>query len=419
VDAAALQGLPGEIVGTLGPHTEADPHAILVQLLVAFGNMAGRGPHFRVEADRHGTNLFVVLVGETAKGRKGTSWGHVQRLFESVDSNWASHRIQSGLSSGEGLIWAVRDARYETRRGKPTEAGGELVDSGVDDKRLLILEAEFVSPLCVMRREGNTLSALLRQAWDSGELRTLTKNAQAVASGAHISLVGHITRDELLRHLNETETANGFANRHLWVCVRRCRVLPEGGSIASVDLTGLEFKLAEAVRFAREAGELTRDSEARELWRAVYPALSEGRAGLYGAITSRAEAQTMRLALNYALLDRSDRIRRVHLEAALAVWAYCDDSCRYVFGNALGDPVADQVLSALADSPVGLTRTQIRDLFGRHERSADVTRALHALSRRGLARCCMEESGGRPVERWFNAAGATKATYATEGRTHA
>src|SRR5262249_48768290 len=71
----AFHGLAGQLVRILDPHTEADRAAILVQFLVAFGNAVGRGPHFITEADRHGTNLFAVFVGETAKGRKGTSWG--------------------------------------------------------------------------------------------------------------------------------------------------------------------------------------------------------------------------------------------------------------------------------------------------------------------------------------------------------
>ena len=69
------------------------------------------------EADRHGTNLNTVVVGETAKGRKGTSWGNIKRLFDGVDPKWVKDRIQSGLSSGEGLIWAVRDAIEKIKRG--------------------------------------------------------------------------------------------------------------------------------------------------------------------------------------------------------------------------------------------------------------------------------------------------------------
>ena len=58
-----------------------------------------------------------------------------------------------------------------------------------------------------MRRDGNTLSVVIREAWDTGGLHTLTKNDPITATDAHISIIGHITIEELLRHLDETEQA--------------------------------------------------------------------------------------------------------------------------------------------------------------------------------------------------------------------
>ncbi len=102
-DEAAYYGLAGDIVRRIEPHTEADPVALLVQTLVAFGNVIGRHAHAIADGSRHYTNLNTVLVGETAKGRKGTAWQHVRRLFAAADKGW-SERIVNGLSSGEGLI---------------------------------------------------------------------------------------------------------------------------------------------------------------------------------------------------------------------------------------------------------------------------------------------------------------------------
>jgi hypothetical protein len=109
LDPAAFYGLPGDVANAIAPHTEADPVAILVQYMAAAGNAIGRGPHYRVEGDRHGPNIFGVLVGETAKGRKGTSWGRVRQVMEIADPSWAAGCIHSGLSSGEGVISTVRD----------------------------------------------------------------------------------------------------------------------------------------------------------------------------------------------------------------------------------------------------------------------------------------------------------------------
>src|SRR5262249_31882965 len=79
-----------------------------------FGNVIGRKAHFRVEADDHFTNEFIVLLGRTSKGRKGTSLGQIRKLFEDADPEWLKDCVQSGLASGEGLKWAVRDAIFKS-----------------------------------------------------------------------------------------------------------------------------------------------------------------------------------------------------------------------------------------------------------------------------------------------------------------
>jgi hypothetical protein len=112
----ALHGLAGEIVKAIEPHSEADPVALLVQVLTGVGNSLGRTTHFVAEGAAHHLNEYAALVGVTAKGRKGSSWGRVKPVLETADGNWASQRIQSGLSSGEGLIWAVRDPSWVGRR---------------------------------------------------------------------------------------------------------------------------------------------------------------------------------------------------------------------------------------------------------------------------------------------------------------
>ncbi len=405
LDEAAFQGLAGEFVRAVGPHTEADPVALLTQLLCGVGNLVGRGPHFAVEADRHYTNEFVVLVGESSKARKGTAAGHVRRLLRFLDPEWADFRQQSGLSSGEGLIWAVRDpimARSAIRE-KGRVKGYEDVeeDPGISDKRLLILEPEFASTLRVIGREGSTLSPVVRQAWDTGNLRVLTKKSQAIATGALISIVSHVTRDELRRYLDRTEAGNGFANRFMWFCVRRSKVLPRGGRLRDSALEPFLERLRRAVEAARARGEVKCDDGAWALWEEVYEALSEGKPGLLGAVTSRAEPHVMRLALIYALLDEAQAIGRHHLEAALALWRFSEASARYIFGDAIGDPAADELLAALRARPTGLTRTEINTVvFGRNRAGADIARAIDALCAHGLIGCRREETAGRPAERW-------------------
>ena len=202
MDPAAFRGLAGEIVQAIEPHSEADPAALLVQLLVTFANCRGRVPYFQVESTRHYANLFAVLVGATAKARKGTSWGRIAALFLKIDLTWDSLRHPGSLSSGEGLIYQVRDetTKEETDR-KTGDTQTVVVDPGVKDKRLLVQEEEFAAAMRVMRREGNTLSATIRSAWDHGNLRPMTKHSPMSATNAHISIVGHCTMEELKRHL--------------------------------------------------------------------------------------------------------------------------------------------------------------------------------------------------------------------------
>jgi len=389
IPPAVLHGITGDFIRAVEPHTEAHPMAIVVQFLAAFGNVIGSGPHFRVEADRHSLKICPILVGRTAKGRKGTSWGYVHRLFEQVDPQWALDRIQGGLSSGEGLIFAVRD---------PSPS-----DPGASDKRLFVLESEFASALKVMSREGNTLSAEIRQAWDSGNLRLLTKNSPLASTGSHISIVGHITKDELLRYLDRTEMANGLANRFLWIAVERSKFLPEGGRLNEKVLAEFATRLSTVVSFASSVGEVRRDEDASALWREVYPQLADGKPGLFGAVISRAEAQVMRLSALYALLDRSQTIQRSHVEAALGLWSYAEQSCRQIFGEAVGDPVADAILSRLRGTPEGLTRTDIRNMFSNNRQKSEIDRALRVLEESSLARSVQVDTGGRPAEWWFGA----------------
>jgi hypothetical protein len=158
--------------------------------------------------------------------------------------------------------------------------------------------------------------------------------------------------------------------------------------------------LRKTVTFARGAGEMHRDEAARDMWKRVYPKLSEGFPGLLGSLTSRAESQVLRLSMIYALLDGSAVISPQHLQAALAVWDYCLASARYIFGDALGLPEADEILRALRANPEGLSRTELSALFGRHKSAAQIENALRTLAEMGLAEPLQIETEGRSAEVW-------------------
>jgi hypothetical protein len=382
--AAALHGIAGAVVRTITPHTEADPAAILLQFLASFGNLVGPAPHCMVESTRHGLNLFVVLVGESSKGRKGTSWRQICRLFSEVDELWVNRRVTSARLSSSGLIHALRDEQPPT------------------DRRLLLLSEEFASVLHVLGREKSHLSPLLRCAWDNGHLRTMDRHQPLQATGTHISLVGHITRHELAQHLHRSDAHNGFVNRCLWTVVGRSKCLPEGSSPKPDELSALARQLRRIVDWVSntENEPFCRDQAARDLWNRGYETLSEPRPGFYGAATSRAEAQVLRLSAIYAALDCSPVIKPPHHQAALAVWDYCSASAALIFHASTGDSVLDRIRRALDESPEGLTRKEIRALFHGHVSSERIDMALEQLTSQGLATNQSTAGRGRPATLW-------------------
>lgn len=383
---AAYHGLAGEIVNTIAPHTEADPVAILTQLLVSFGAATGRGAWFQVEATRHHPNEFLILIGDSARARKGSSWDHVHRLITGADPT-ISARILTGLSSGEGLIHAVRDPSGQ--------------DPGASDRRLLVIEPEFVSVLKNVTREISTLSPTLRSAWDGRPLAILTRTAPARATDAHITVIGHITATELRHHINPVELANGLLNRFLLVGCRRVRLLPEGGNPDPLKNTGLDRRLQVTLNTARHAGQIRLSPTARQAWADTYQQLADPQPGIAGAISARAEAHTIRLALLYALLDNTGEIQPVHLSAALAVWNYAQQSASWALEASTGDPLAHQIHAALTHQlPDGLTRTQIRDLLHRNPTTTQLDQALTQLANDGKITSSRVLTAGRPAQLW-------------------
>ena len=163
------------------------------------------------------------------------------------------------------------------------------------------------------------------------------------------------------------------------VAVNRSKTLPFGGRLGGDELERVREQVRLAARFAAIERHITFDARARERWIAAYGELSNGEAGLAGAATARAEAHTVRLALIYALLDCSEVIGLEHLEAALAFWAYSAASARWVFGDSIGDPTADEIWSMARERHDGITRTEVSNLFSRNKKAREIDRALQAL----------------------------------------
>jgi hypothetical protein len=386
-----FQGTAGQIVRLIEPHTEADPVGLLATLLVMFGNALGRSPHTMIEASRHGTNEFCLTVGESATARKGTALAHIRRLFEKADPHWLDARVVHGLSSGQGVVHAVRDQDGE----------GADADPGVVDKRLMVVESEFSNVLRVAAGRENTLSPTLRNCWDGTQLQNLTRTKSEKCTRPHVSIVGHITNHELKKDITSREMSNGFLNRFLIVAVRRSKVLPFGGKIPPADIERACWMVENAIRFAREASEITLSPEAIGLWPDLYEELTELPHDSIGSQLSRGAPHVRRLAMLYALLDRKDEVSFEHLAAAASLWDFSRRSVNYIFGDAVGDKLERDILKLLeAAGEQGMKRSEIRASLGSHMSSSELTVALQGLEKRRAIRRADEPTGGRTAERW-------------------
>jgi hypothetical protein len=366
---------------------------------VAFGSAVGRTAYAPVTATRHHANENVLIVGPTASGRKGESMRIGARPVRLADPEWSKREL-GGFGSGEAVVDETRDTVSEW---DDDTQELRVVDAGVADKRLLVYEEEFASVLAVASRDGSTLSPLLRKAWDGLPLENRTRGrGRAVATDTHVSILAGITPTELRHGVGELEIANGFLNRFLIGAVKREKLVPRPDPIPGNVESEYVDAIAEALEHARSVRQMRFSAAAGKEWDGAYAhELSVDRPGLAGAACSRAEAHTLRLAVIYALLDGSKLIMPEHLEAALAVWRYCETSAYLVFGNSLGEPIADAILDALRVAAAGLTRTEIsRDVFSGNVSADRLDQALALLLHHRRITAHIETTGGRSATRY-------------------
>ena len=378
-------GIAGELAALAVEHSEADKVAVYFSFLTAAAAMLGRDMFLQVGDSRHYARLFTAIVGASSRARKGTSFKPVERIIKKAEEVYqkTAHEFvkeslviaNGGLSSAEGLIYAVRDESEET-----TKSNNSPLWLGVDDKRLLIVEEELGSVLKVAQREGNQLSPVLRKAWDGGTLAPMTKNNRMRSTDPHINTVGHITQFELKELLSNSDIYNGLVNRFLWACVRRTKKLSSPQPMDDSKVLELAIKLSNVFKKSKstENNEIQLNTEARNLWDIQYHILSTDREGIMGAVTARNEAHVLRLALLFCLLDGMAEINTAHLKAAIVVVDYSTASCEFIFTVPSEEsPDAQKLLSALDIKH--LSQTEISQLFNGNKTKAQLTQLLTEL----------------------------------------
>lgn len=383
-------GIAGDVARLASQDSEAAPVAVYYSFLTAAAAMIGRYKYLQVGETRHYARTFCAVVGASSRARKGTSFKPVERIIKETEkllNHQHSLVIKNGgLSSAEGLIFAVRDEAEET------DKQGNPIHNGVDDKRMLIVEEELGSVFKVMQREGNTLSSTLRTAWDGGDMSTMTKSNRLASTDPYINILGHITQFELNALISKNDMNNGMANRILWACVRRTKKIAFPKRMGDEPVNEITQRLSKAFSVAMMDGgfkvgghgtsgqhsEISLNDEARKFWDVKYHEISVDRYGVLGSVTSRSEAQVLRLALLFCLLDCVTMITVDHMKAAISVIEYSVKSAEFIFTVPTEDTSdAQKLLTALSTKP--LTQSEVSRVFSGNKPRKELVELLTEL----------------------------------------
>lgn len=379
---AAFHGIAGDYVAEIAPFTESDPLAVLVQVLAWVGCRLGRSAYVRFGNAVHYPVVWPLIVGKTSTGRKGNS---SDDSVNALSAHNALPRRRSGLSSGEGLIEAFMSTK---------------ADETPPDPRLLIVETEWEGVLAKTRREGNSLSAVLRDAWDGRTLATMNSGGLSREVNMHsLTVVGHITPQALREGMTGADLSNGFLNRFLIVAVHRPHLVPWPEPMSDAAKKMVSEIVTNTVN--ARSGEYTFTKAAKDRyvkWYKDYSTAADGQAERVAMATARNQANLLRLALIHAALDNTDKkIDAQHIEAAIALIANSAESCSLLLAPGKAGLDA-KVVAALNSEEEGMTKTQLRDHFQRHVSAAALNEALAALLNAGeITQHPITDTGGRPA----------------------
>lgn len=344
VSSAMEYGLVGRVMKEATEGTEVHPAAAGLAFLTFAGVSLGRTRYVRIGNDLHHTRIYGAHVARTSVGGKGMAIATTRRIRcacergHGVLSPICGNYHDGGLSSREGLAYAIRDPSDELGKdGNPT-------DPGVTDKRLFVIEEEFANVLEQSKRDGNTLSAALRTAWDGGDLAPLTKTNRTRATAPHIGIHACITPGELAVCLQSREITNGFANRFLFVFGERQGIVPFPRTSPDETINGFAKELQEAIAHASFGGAVEASEDARAIFRKFYckHRRALGLPRTVRVLIERHPPYAWRLALIFALLDRADTITDAHMRAAIAWLAYCRESVIRIFSTATMQATAEE-----------------------------------------------------------------------------
>lgn len=385
LDPAAFDCFLGGLARGIEDWTEGDLVNVLVSLVCVSGVHLGQSPHVRAGDDVHPLLVWPLVIGHTNRGRKGAGWSSARRLVLAADPDFMVTNQRSGLTSGEGLAAMFTDdpdtPPADTETATPTARAGGRLPPG--DRRLLVFEAEWAAVMARMKREGNSLSATLRGAWEGGDLSTLAVSAR-IAPSSHVGILAHITPGEFKAKVSHSDLAGGTYNRFLPVMVSRSKFLPGGQGAPTAVINGLGAELADRLRHGADVGTLGFTTAGDALWRRLYVEFGtdHGDTGQVEQFISRAAPNCLRIAAIHAALDGAAAIDARHLTAAAALVRYSIDSARAALGNTRE---ASALLAWITEAGTdGRTKTDItKVLFKGHKTAEEIQPLLDQLTAAG------------------------------------
>jgi hypothetical protein len=299
------------------------------------------------------------------------------------------------------------------------------------DKRLLVIESEFANVLHQGKREGNTLSAALRDCWDGVSMKPATKSNRLWATDPHIAMIGAVTPSELLGLMASRELTNGFANRFLMFWAERTKMVAFPRATSQEDVNALAERVLEVLQFCQAERWADKDhmcmelsQDARRRYEVLYSGeLNDSSAGeRITALIERRAPMLLRLAMLFALCDKTTTVEVHHIDAALAWVRYSVESVKFIFASAADEVKVAEVNDAaqkimdFVTAHKRVTRKQITvDCFGGHVSKTRIDAALDELLSCNPPRIAVQEdrSGqGRPTK--FYELAANKANYANK-----
>lgn len=422
-DQACLYGLIGEIARAGSETTEANPFAVAASAIAYLSCAVGCGPYMPVGNTWHHARMFMLHVGRSGEGRKGDGVSLIKRIahrLREINENFAPQLHAGGLSSREGLVFLIHDTYQDGKDEVP----------GILDKRLLVIESEFVNVLHQGKRDGNTLSAALRDCWDGVSLRPATKTNRLWATHPHVCLLAAITPGELLSSMASRDLTNGFANRFMPYWAERTCLNPFPKATPKEEVDRLTQRILEVLQYCQADRWAERDNlrvelspEASKHWAKLYRGELNDRSHgeRINALLERRAPMLLRLAMLFALTDLTATVEVHHVDAALAWVRYSIESVKFVFGSAADEAetaevneTARKILDFIGKDG-RVTRKQItRECFQGHLSKDRIDAALDELLRANPPRIVVQEDrsqAGRPTK-FYSACAANKANYA-------